>query len=176
MTDPTHDPTRRGPSEPAAAAAAREEVTAPLRAVYHRALRGMLVLVATVAVLGVALGYATSGVPGVWGALIGAAVALVFSGTTVISMLKTADASPTTTATVILGAWLVKMMLLIALFAVLDGMDFYDREVLVVVVLVAVLGSVFVDYRAVTQGRVPYTQPLDGPPAGTGEGPQDRRR
>lgn len=135
----------------------------PVREVFRRALRDMLVLVAVVAVGGVAVGAAVAGLPGVWGALIGAAVALVFSGTTVLSMLRTANASVTTTGAVILGAWLAKMVVLVVLFAVLDAMDFYDRGVLVGVVLVAVLGSVYLDYRAVVRGRVPYTQPAAAP-------------
>jgi hypothetical protein len=137
-----------------------------VRAVLRRALRGMLVLVLVVAVGGSAIGWALEGMPGVWGALIGAGVALVFSGTTVLSMLRTADASAATTGVVVLGAWLVKMVLLVVLLAVLDGMTFYDREVMVVVVLVAVLGSVHLDYRAVATGRVPYVEPSSPGTAG----------
>ena len=48
------------------------------------------------------------------------------------------------------------------LLAVLDDLTFYDREVLVVVVLAAVLGSVYLDYRAVRTGRVPYVEPAAG--------------
>jgi hypothetical protein len=148
----TTDPTTPPPAEPGEQAEA-------VRAVLRRALRDMLVLVAVLAVVGVLVGALVAGVPGVWGAVIGVVVALVFSGTTVLSMLRTADAPAATTAAVILGAWLVKMILLVALFAVLRPMDFYDRTVLVVVVLVGVLGSVYLDYRAVTRGRVPYVEP-----------------
>ena len=133
----------------------------PVRAVFRRALRDMLILVGVVAVLGIGIGALVAEPPsaGIWGALVGVVVTLVFSGTTVVSMLRTANASVTTTGAVILGAWLVKMVLLVVLFAVLDGLDFYDREVLVVVALVGVLGSVFLDYRAVKNGRVPYVNP-----------------
>ncbi|GGC12005.1 hypothetical protein [Cellulomonas carbonis] len=161
MTTPDPVPDRPVPDQPALAGEARPSGGA-VHAVFRRALRDMLVLVAAVAVLGVGIGYALEGVPGVWGALIGAGVALVFSGTTVLSMLRTADASATTTGAVILGAWLVKMLLLVVLFAVLDDLTFYDREVLVVVVLAGVLGSVYLDYRAVRTGRVPYVEPAAG--------------
>lgn len=131
----------------------------PVRAVFRRALRDMLVLVAVLAVVGIGVGALVAGSAGVWGAVIGVLVTLVFSGTTVVSMLRTADASVTTTGAVILGAWLGKMVLLVALFAVLDDMDFYHRGVLVAVLLAGVLGSVLLDYRAVQRGRVPYTEP-----------------
>lgn len=134
-----------------------------VRAVFRTALRDMLVLIAVLAVLGVGVGALIAGPAGVWGALIGVAVALVFSGTTVLTVLKTAGSSVTTTGAVILGAWLIKMIVLVAVFATLRGMDFYDRGVFVAVVLVGVLGAVYLDYRAVARGRVPYVQP--SPPA-----------
>jgi len=131
------------------------------RAVFRRALRDMLVLVGVITVLGVVLGSVVAPVAskGVWGALIGAAIALLFSGTTVLTMLRTVDSSVATTGAVILGAWLVKMVVLIAVFAVLRDMDFYDRPVLAIVTTVGVLGSVALDYRAVVTGRVPYVEP-----------------
>lgn len=158
-TPPSAPEPQVGPA--ADAASPRAEQADAVRAVLRRALRDMLVLVAVLAVVGVAVGAAVAGAPGVWGAVIGVAVALVFSGTTVLSMLRTADAPPATTAAVILGAWLVKMIVLVALFAVLQPLDFYDRTVLAVVLMVGVLGSAYLDYRAVTRGRVPYVTPAE---------------
>lgn len=132
---------------------------APVRDVFRRALRDMVVLVAALAVLGVVGGWLVAGLPGVWGALVGVGVALVFSGTTVVSMLVTADATPVRTAAVVLGAWLAKMVLVVVVFLALGQADFYDRRVLAVVLLVAVLGSVWLDHRAVQQGRIPYVDP-----------------
>ena len=150
------------PTDPAQPAPGVDDA---VRAVFRRALRDMLVLIAVLAVLGVGIGALIAGPAGVWGALIGVAVALVFSGTTVLTVLKTAGSSATTTGAVILGAWLVKMIVLVLVFATLREMDFYDRGVFVVVVLVGVLGAVYLDYRAVARGRVPYVQPASLPPA-----------
>lgn len=129
--------------------------------VFRRALRDMLVLVAVLGVVGVVVGALVAPEPsqGVWGALIGVLVTLVFSGTTVLSMLLTAHSSPTTTAAVVLGSWLAKMVVLIALFLVLDGYDFYDRRVLAAVTVLGVVGSAVLDYRAVSRGRIPYVTP-----------------
>ena len=163
MNDTTGpEPVRDAGAGPAPADPATGVVGDPVRDVLRRALRDMLVLVGVLAVVGVAAGAVVAGVPGVWGAVIGVLVALLFSGTTVVSMLRTTQSSPTTTGAVILGAWLVKMIVLVALFAVLDDLDFYHRGVLVAVVLVGVLGSVLLDYRAVTRGRVPYVQAEPG--------------
>lgn len=142
---------------PTAPARASDEA---VRAVLRRALRDMLLLVGVLLVLGGGLGLATSGLKGLWGALLGVAVTLVFSGTTVLSMLRTVGTSVTTTGAVILGTWLVKMVVLVAAFVLLDGQDFYQRDLFVGTLLVGVLGSLYLDYLAATRGRVPYTEPV----------------
>jgi len=127
--------------------------------VFRRALRDMLVLLAALAVLGVGAGALVAGRPGVWGAVIGVGLALVFSGTTIVSMLATARASVQTLAAVVLGAWLGKVLVVIVVLALIQDRDFYDKPVLAVVLLVGVLGSAVLDYRAVSRGRVPYVEP-----------------
>ena len=129
------------------------------RDVFRAALRDMLVLLAVLTIVGGGLGFALAGVPGLWGAMLGVALTAVFSGTTVVSMLATADSPPHTTAAVVLGSWLGKMIVLVAVLAMLRDQTFYDRVVLAVVLLVGVVGSALLDYRAVRAGRVPYTDP-----------------
>ena len=155
MSEPDLTPVDR-PQKPVAAPAGGE-----VRAVFLRALRDMLVLVAVLAVVGSVVGALVADPPsaGIWGAVIGVLIAVVFSGATVVSMLVTANAPVTKTAAVIMGGWVVKMGVLIATLSVLRGQDFYDRRVLVAVLVAGVLGSAFLDYRAVARGRVPYTSP-----------------
>ena len=140
----------------------------PVRAVFRTALRDLLVFDAALAVLGVATGWLVAGESGLWGAVLGAGLILVFSGTTVVSMLKTATASATTTAAVVLGSWLAKMLVLLVALVVLRQYDFYDNRVLGAVLAVGVIGAALVDYRAVVRGRVPNvtpgpSRPLQGP-------------
>jgi hypothetical protein len=134
----------------------------PVREVFRTALRDMLLLLVVLAVLGVGAGALVSGAPGGWGALLGVGMTLVFSGTTIVSMLATARSSAVTTGAVIMGTWLVKMIVLVAVLVALRDLDFYNRTVLGVVLLVGVLGSAALDYRAVRAGRVPYTEPGQG--------------
>jgi hypothetical protein len=134
----------------------------PVREVFRTALRDMLLLLVVLAVLGVGAGALVSGAPGGWGALLGVGMTLVFSGTTIVSMLATARSSAVTTGAVIMGTWLVKMVVLVAVLVALRDLDFYNRTVLGVVLLVGVLGSAALDYRAVRVGRVPYTEPGQG--------------
>ena len=75
-----------GPAAPAAGSAAE--------AVFRRALRDVVILLAVLLVLGVLVGYLVAGLPGVWGALLGCALAAVFSTTTIVAMLRTVRSSP----------------------------------------------------------------------------------
>jgi hypothetical protein len=147
------------PDQPTSARPARPAPSAAADAVFRHALRGMLVLLAALAVLGVGIGALVAGRRGVWGALIGIALALVFSGTTVVSMLVTAGSSLQKLAAVVMGAWLGKVVVVIVVLALLQDLDFYDKPVLAVVLLVGVVGSAFLDYRSVSRGRVPYVEP-----------------
>ncbi len=130
-----------------------------MRAVLRRALRHLVWLLAGLAVVGSVLGWLTAGAAGVWGALIGVGIAAVFSGTTVLSHLRTADSSVQVTGAVILGAWLVKIVVIIAVLAALRPLEFYDRNMLALTLVIGVLGSVYLDYLAVTKARIPYVQP-----------------
>lgn len=136
---------------------------------FRRALRDMLILNGVLLVVGVLVGWAVAGSQGVWGALLGVALAIVFSGTTVVSVLRTADSPPAHTAAVIMGAWLGKVVVVFVALAVLSHYDFYDRIVLALVLLAGVLGSAFLDLRAVQRARIPYVEPApsrtpdDGP-------------
>lgn len=129
------------------------------RAVLRTAGRDGLILVAGLAVLGSVVGYLIGGMPGVWGALVGAALAGLFCGATVVSMMLTVGKGAAATGAVVMGGWLVKMAILIAVLAVLSRQDFYDRWVLMVVVMIGAVGSAVLDYRAVKDGRIPYVQP-----------------
>ncbi|MHB1489160.1 MAG: hypothetical protein ACYCTH_01505 [Cellulomonas sp.] len=160
------DSSRRtpGPARGARPSAAAE--------VFRAALRSMLRLLVLLLAVGGAAGWATRGLPGVWGALIGVGITLVFSGTTVVAMLRTAEATATTTAAVVMGSWLAKMIVVIVVLAVIRDQIFYDRTVLAAVLAVGVVGSALLDYRAVLRGRVPYVESQTDPKV---PGPDDRQ-
>lgn len=153
MTSPSPD----APAPDEGAPARLDPVTA--QHVFRTALHFMLWLLGGLVVVGLPVGWVVAGWHGVWGALIGVALALLFSGTTVVSVLRTADASPARMITVIMGAWMVKMLVVFVALAVLARFGFYDRVVLGVVLLAGVVGSAVLDYRAVTSARMPYVDP-----------------
>ncbi|GAA1862093.1 hypothetical protein [Myceligenerans crystallogenes] len=126
------------------------------RAVLRTALRYSGLLVAALAVAGSIVGFLVAGLPGLWGALLGAALAAFFSGVTVWSVARTVGKDPTTTGAVVMGSWIGKMVVLVVVLVLLRGQDFYDRVVLFVVLLIGAVGSALLDYRAVRGGRLPY--------------------
>lgn len=126
------------------------------RTMLRTALRDGALMVAGLAVLGSVVGLLVAGLPGLWGALLGAGLAAFFSGVTVWSMSRTVGKDPTTTGAVVMGSWLGKMVVLVLVLVVLRGQDFYDRVVLFVVLLIGAIGSALLDYRAVRGARVPY--------------------
>jgi hypothetical protein len=138
---------------------------AAAEAVFRRALRDVVILLAALLVLGVLVGWLVAGLPGVWGALLGWALAVVFSTTTIVAMLRTVRSSPAKMAGVVMGTWLAKLAVVIVVLALLRPLDFYSKPVFGAVLAIAVIGSALLDYRAVSKGHVPYVEP--GRPGGT---------
>lgn len=114
--------------------------TAALRRAVQFGALGLVVL----AVVGTVIGGIAAGLPGVWGALIGAAIGGGFILVTAISVLLTARLPAITAAAVLLGGWLIKMAIALVVLGLLNPLDFYSRPTLVIVMvaaLVLVLGS-----------------------------------
>ncbi|AEE46930.1 hypothetical protein [Cellulomonas fimi] len=155
MTDPTPAPDAGTPQP----STPKPGTSTAAEAVFRSALRDTLLLLGALTVLGVGIGALVAGMPGVWGALIGVGLALVFSGTTVVTMLLTVHSSPQKMAAVVMGAWLGKVVVVIVVLALLRDLTFYSKGVLAAVLAVGVLGSAYLDYRAVSRGRVPYVEP-----------------
>jgi len=132
---------------------------AAARAAFTRALRDTLAFLGVLAVVGLAGGWLVAGRPGLWGALIGVGLAVVFSTTTVLAMLRTLHSSPATMAAVVMGTWLAKVAVVIVVLALTRPLDGVHKPVLGAVLAIGVVGSALLDYRAISRGRVPYVEP-----------------
>lgn len=128
-----------------------------MKIILRFALRGAILLTVAVAVIGSIVGWVIAEDAGVWGALMGAGLTLVFCGTTIIAMMLTAHSSPTTMSAVVVGTWLLKVILTLVLVLAVRDATFYSKPVFVVTVIVAVLGTLALDMRSVYSGRMPYT-------------------
>ncbi|MFB9432108.1 hypothetical protein [Streptoalloteichus tenebrarius] len=130
------------------------------------ALRSALRQAGIVLVLGTAVaalvGWLVQGMPGLWGALVGAATAGGFLLVTAVVMLATVNAPPSTTAAAVLGSWLFKMVLLFVLLMALRDQQFMSKAVFGIVAAVALVGVLAVETRAVLKAKVPYVDPGAG--------------
>ena len=122
---------------------------------------GLIASVALAAVAGV-IGYVAVGMPGLYSALIGAAVSFVFFSITALVLLFTSDMDPTVMAAGVLGGFLIKIAGFLGVIALLGDKGFYDRLTLFLTLVVGAVVSLSIDVVAVRKARIPYTHASEG--------------
>ncbi|WP_108717901.1 hypothetical protein [Miniimonas sp. S16] len=132
------------------------------RELFAQILRRLVVVTAAVTVLGALLGLLLRGTPGLWGGLLGGLVGVIFCLTTVVTMQLGEGRSPQFLAVAVLGGWVVKMVVIIAILASLQGRTFYDKVVLAITLVVMVLASLVIETMAVRGARIPVVNPSAG--------------
>jgi hypothetical protein len=131
-------------------------------AVLTRALRYEAILTVAVIVVGGAIGYLIAGTHGLFGALIGGGATAVFMGLTAASILIAGRVAPGADGIalfygIVLGTWMLKLVLFVALAIWLRGQSWLDPAVFGVTVIAAVIASLILDIVAFQRTRVPYT-------------------
>lgn len=96
---------------------------------------------------------------GVWGVLIGAAIGGGFMLLTVLSVLVTSNTSITTTGGVVLGGWLLKVIVLITVLYLIQGLGFYDKWALLTTTVLALVAVLSCEVYGVITAKVTYVQP-----------------
>jgi hypothetical protein len=124
-------------------------------------------LAAAIAVLGSGIGFLVDGVPGLLGALVGAAMTAVFLGLTAATILlatKVAKGELFSTAFfgIVMGGWFLKLLVFLGIVVLLAQQDFLNPMVMFVTIVVAVLGSLAVDVLAFVRTRIPMDVKLPG--------------
>ncbi|PXX66267.1 hypothetical protein DFR70_10312 [Nocardia tenerifensis] len=133
---------------------------APLKAALRYGLIGLGVLV----VLSVAIGAAAAGTAGLWGALIGSAIGGGFILTTAAVVLFGAKLPPSTAGMVMLASWVGKMLVALLVIAILNQFEFYDRMVLFLTVIGALVIVLGAETYGVVRQKVPYVTVPDPSP------------
>ncbi|WP_111718387.1 hypothetical protein [Homoserinimonas sp. OAct 916] len=110
----------------------------------------------TLGVVGAVIGAIVVGPVGVWSALIGAAMAAVFLGITVGSILLANRFHVAAFFPIVLGAWLLKFILFIVLALVLKDQPWINTMVLFLCLVIGVIGSLVIDVVVVMKTRMPY--------------------
>lgn len=129
--------------------------TASLRAAVRYGVLGLIAL----AVIGSIIATLVAGKPGLYGALLGAAVGGGFILCTALGVLFTAKLPAVTAGAVLLGTWLLKMILAMTVLAVLKPMDFYDKNALVLVIVLSMVIVLGAETYGVMGSKVPYVEP-----------------
>ncbi len=129
--------------------------------VFAKALKLSALLVVSVAVICSIIGFLVVGIDGLWTALIGAAIALVFTSLTVLSILFGARLPLGGFYGLVLGGWLLKIVLFALLMAALQRMEFIHGPTLFFAIVLSVLGSLGIDSWVVLRSRIPTIDSRD---------------
>lgn len=135
-------------------------VREPMAAVLRWGSCGALVAL----VLAAVLGWLVDGTAGLWGGVLGIAIPVGFFSITVIVALLTVRVRPEIFGAASLGSWVLKLIVLIAVLALLSGADFYNRSVFFVAFLVGTVGYLVAEAVIVIRTRVPYIEPREDQP------------
>ena len=108
--------------------------------------------------LAMGIGYLIAGTAGLWGALLGFGIPLVFFTLTAVVAIATARLQPQWLGLAVMGSWLVKIIALIAILVVLDNADFYSRGVFFGTLLIATFGYLAMEAVIVARTRVLYVE------------------
>lgn len=127
---------------------------------------GLLALV--IAVVGGGLGWALAGTDGLWSALVGVALAVVFAGITAASMLIAIRFRLAAFFGIVMGAWLLKLVIFVVLLVLVKDQPFIDDVVLFLALVVSIIGTLAIDALVVVRGRLGNVSDAVLPPA-----PQD---
>lgn len=131
-------------------------VQRPMRAVLRW---GTLAAVGALILAGV-VGYLVDGSSGLWGGVLGIAVPVAFFTVTVIVAIVTVRLRPEILGAAILGSWILKLIILIAVLAALSNADFYNRTVFFIAFTLGTVGYLILEAVIVVRTRVPYTEPI----------------
>ena len=135
------------------------ETERALESLFAKIVRQMVVTFAIIGVFGLGIGYLVAGKEGLFGALMGLGVTAFFMGTSAVVMLATTRAPIYIAQAAFIGAWIVKMILVLVLIALVRDREFYHPGVFFVVLAVSIIAATAIEMRAGMQARVPTIEP-----------------
>lgn len=138
------------------------------RSIFTKILTYTGFLALAIAVVGGGLGYALAGTDGLWSALVGVALAVLFAGITAASMLIAIRFRLAAFFGIVMGAWLLKLVIFVVLLVLVKDQPFVDDVVLFLALVVSIIGTLAIDALVVVRGRLGNVSDAVLPPA-----PQD---
>jgi hypothetical protein len=128
-----------------------------LSSVMKRVLKFGTLLVLAILVLGSLIGFFVAGISGVLAAFAGSLAALAFTGLTALSVWAGSKFSLAGFLGAVLGGWLLKMVLFLVAFTVLNKAEWLTsqaRPIVFFTIVVAVIGGLILDTRIVSKARL----------------------
>jgi hypothetical protein len=132
-----------------------------LSTVMARVLKLGSLLVLAIALLGSLAGFLVIGTSGVYAALIGSGAAFLFTALTALSVLIGSKLNLAGFLGAVLGGWLVKMVLFLIGFSMLNRAEWLTREsrpIVFFTVVAAVIGGLVIDTMIVSKARLTTTE------------------
>ncbi|MFZ4065596.1 MAG: hypothetical protein ACOYJ7_04795 [Rhodoluna sp.] len=132
-----------------------------LSTVMARVLKLGSLLVLAIALLGSLVGFLVIGISGVYAALIGSGAAFLFTALTALSVLIGSKLNLAGFLGAVLGGWLVKMVLFLIGFSMLNKAEWLTREsrpIVFFTVVAAVIGGLVIDTMIVSKARLTTTE------------------
>jgi len=132
-----------------------------LSTVMARVLKLGSLLVLAIALLGSLVGFLVIGISGVYAALIGSGAAFLFTALTALSVLIGSKLNLAGFLGAVLGGWLVKMVLFLIGFSMLNRAELLTREsrpIVFFTVVAAVIGGLVIDTMIVSKARLTATE------------------
>lgn len=128
--------------------------------VFLRAIRWSVVVTVSLAAIFSVIGYLVSGLPGLYGGLLGAVGAGFFLGMTLGSMafanrFHSSDAYLPLFFAIVLGGWLLKLVIFIVAALLIRSQDWLDSQILFLAVVVGAIVSLVIDVIIVGKARIP---------------------
>lgn len=138
-----------------------------------RALRDGGIFALAVGIVAGVIGLLVSGVPGLVAGLLGAGFAALFMGLTAVSILVAGRAANGDLGSpvfygIVLGSWVLKLIVFAVAVIPLRTATWLDPVVFFWAVIIAVVGSLFVDALAFVRTRVPYVSDVRLPEGADG--------
>ena len=129
--------------------------TVALRKALYVGIAGWLAL----SVVSVVVWMLVDGTPGIWGALVGAAIGGFFVLTTAITTLATAKSPATTMGAVLMGTWLLKLLIVLGVVFVIRDFDFYSRPALVITMVLSLIVVLALETWTIVKAKAPAVEP-----------------
>ena len=126
-----------------------------------RVLKLGSLLVLAIALLGSLVGFLVIGTSGVYAALIGSGAAFLFTALTALSVIIGSKLNLAGFLGAVLGGWLVKMVLFLIGFSMLNRAEWLTREsrpIVFFTVVAAVIGGLVIDTMIVSKARLTATE------------------